>query len=116
MHWHFHKKCYSIVDPKTRLVVKHSEGPIFMKDVEFVVRPGGHKRVLKEKRKNVHAFIKGTRMKSSSTAVRDAVSLHYDPYISNSWHVRGDIKQKVVEAHCVKLCVDNGHAKVLAWM
>jgi hypothetical protein len=33
---------------------------VALSDVSFVVRPGGRNRVLKEKRKNVHAFAVGT--------------------------------------------------------
>lgn len=39
-------------------VCYHAE-QVFMRDVRFVVQPAGHAKVLREKRKNVHAFVRG---------------------------------------------------------
>lgn len=40
------------------LVLDHAE-QVFMSDVRFVVQPAGRERVLREQRKNVHAFVRG---------------------------------------------------------
>lgn len=37
---------------------------IWLKNAEFVIRASGREKVLKEQRKNVHAFVKGTAMMS----------------------------------------------------
>jgi hypothetical protein len=50
---------YSIRDAKTKIVIGHGDA-IFLKDVRFFVQQGGRNRVLKERRKNVHAFVRGT--------------------------------------------------------
>jgi len=54
-----HKNCWSIRDNKTGRVIRHSNN-ISLKDAELVVRKSGREKVLCEKRKNVHAFIRGT--------------------------------------------------------
>ena len=54
-----HKNCWSIRDNQTGRVIKHSNS-VHLKDAELVVRKSGREKVLREKRKNVHAFIKGT--------------------------------------------------------
>ena len=51
-----HKKCYSIRE-KGR-VVAHRE-IVLIEGAKFVVQPAGHAKVLREKRKNVHAYVKG---------------------------------------------------------
>jgi hypothetical protein len=40
------------------LVLTH-EDVVFVRDASFVVQPAGRERVLREKRKNVHAFVRG---------------------------------------------------------
>jgi hypothetical protein len=54
-----HKDCWSVRDSKTRLVISHVDY-IHLQNATLVVRPAGREKVLREKRKNVHAFIKGT--------------------------------------------------------
>jgi hypothetical protein len=53
-----------------------------MRDVELVVNQAGRRRVLREKRKNVHAFVRGQMQRSAKTglAFRDAVPIRYNPY------------------------------------
>lgn len=50
---------YSIRDQKTKRVIGYSSN-LTLKDVKFCVNQTGRERVLREKRKNVHAFIRGT--------------------------------------------------------
>lgn len=53
-----HNGLFSIQDKDTGLVVGHAES-VSMIDCEFKVNESGRQRVLKEKRKNVHAFVIG---------------------------------------------------------
>jgi len=53
-----HKNCWSVRDNKTGKVIDHVRN-IHIKDATLVVRPAGRARVLREGRKNVHAFVKG---------------------------------------------------------
>jgi hypothetical protein len=53
------KKAYSVQNIKTRLVVGvHPE--VLMYDATFKVSEAGRQRVIREKQKNVHAFVVGT--------------------------------------------------------
>lgn len=79
-----HNGMYSI--KQSGLVVAHAER-LCLVDVKFVVNRSGRDRVLKEKKKNVHAFIKG-RVSGScmgTTAIRNDLPMEvtYDPYKYN---------------------------------
>ena len=56
VYYNLHKKCLSVQQGG---IVKFHTEYIVLRDVEFKVSEAGRKRVLKEKRKNVHAFCKG---------------------------------------------------------
>ena len=51
-----HKKCWSA--RQDGLVKFHSQ-QVCLQNCKFVVQPAGRAKVLREKRKNVHAFIRG---------------------------------------------------------
>lgn len=59
VYFNLHKKCFSIQDAKTGLVVAHADA-VNLKDVSFKVSESGRQRVLREKKKNVHAFVVGS--------------------------------------------------------
>ena len=50
---------YSVRDKKTRRVVNH-QSFLLLQDCKFHVSPTGRERVLRERRKNVHAWIEGS--------------------------------------------------------
>lgn len=56
IYWNLHKKVWSIME--NGRVIDHLRRAI-IGNVEFRVRPAGRARVLKEKKKNVHAFVIG---------------------------------------------------------
>tara|TARA_R100000808_G_scaffold24448_1_gene56335 strand:- start:1925 stop:2323 length:399 start_codon:yes stop_codon:yes gene_type:complete len=64
VYYNLHRKCLSVKDRDTGLVVKHTHA-IRIKvskhigTVRFIVSEKGRKRVLKEGRKNVHAYVRG---------------------------------------------------------
>ena len=84
VYFNLHKKLFSVM--QNGIVQDHTHY-IILKDVEFVVRPAGHAKVLKEKKKNVHAFVKGyvdhdedlTKLGTSFYAVK------YNPYRCDSF-------------------------------
>jgi hypothetical protein len=53
-----HKNTFSIRSVKTGRVIGHAD-VVEVKNAQFVVRQAGRERVLKESRKNVHAFVRG---------------------------------------------------------
>jgi hypothetical protein len=62
--WNLHHHVFSLQSNVTEegkrktLVISHCNG-VILKDVTFVVRKAGRERVLKERQKNIHAFVKG---------------------------------------------------------
>jgi len=58
VYWNLHKKCWSVQDCKTNKVIDHIKD-IVLEDAKFIVREGGQKRVRREGKKNVHAFVVG---------------------------------------------------------
>jgi hypothetical protein len=57
VYFNLHKQCLSVRPMGGK--VSHASGVIFT-DVQFVVSKAGRERVLREKRKNVHAYVRGT--------------------------------------------------------
>jgi hypothetical protein len=67
---------------------------ILLRDVTFVVRQAGRQKVLREKRKNVHAFVKGLITRSAMGIDRNGKDLpmriSYNPYVSGSFRTPND--------------------------
>ena len=53
-----HKGCWSVRDSKSGLVICYTDS-VCLRDTKLVVRESSRQKVLANKRKNVHAFIKG---------------------------------------------------------
>ena len=79
-----HKNCWSVRDTKTGRVVNHVDF-IAIHNAKFVVRPAGRAKVLKEQRKNVHAFIRGTASFSLEDAIPATRQISYNPYKNESF-------------------------------
>ena len=80
VYWNLHKKCWSIQDAKSGLVIDHRYD-ITLVLAKLVVRKGGQKRVREEGKKNVHAFAVGyiaQEQDIDSSAYHHKVS--YNPY------------------------------------
>jgi len=58
VYWNLHKSCFSVRSCKTGKVIDHTDY-VCIRDAAFVVQPAGNKRVKKEGKKNVHAFVRG---------------------------------------------------------
>lgn len=73
-----HKDCWSVraAEGENKGRVVGYADSIFLTDATFVVQKGGRERVRREKRKNVHAWIRGRIANSGETAQ----SITYDPY------------------------------------
>ena len=59
VYYNLHKHVWSIKNRKTGLVIAHAN-TVQLVDVEFKVSEAGRQRVIKDKRKNVHAGVAGT--------------------------------------------------------
>ena len=59
VYYNLHKHVFSVRSCKSGLV-EHHVNTVILSDCDFKVSKAGRDRVLKEKRKNVHAGVKGT--------------------------------------------------------
>ena len=75
------KGCWSIKSLKTGRVVAHAQN-LTLKDVIFKVNEAGRQRVIRDKRKNVHAGIVGTIMAPNCTRyqLEHKIPVTYNPY------------------------------------
>jgi hypothetical protein len=95
------KKTFSILHRGK--VIAHSDR-ILLVNCEFIVSQKGRKRVLKEKRRNVHAVIRGTvlaydknsLLKPSLRITEGLTRVSYNPY-------KGDCFYQVINGHPIKL-------------
>ena len=93
VYWNLHKKCWSIQDAKSGLVIDHRYD-ITLEQAKFVVRKGGQKRVREEGKKNVHAFAIGYLMSSKQRSYHDWDRVKYDPYTDNYFMHKGEDHDK----------------------
>ncbi len=92
VHWHLRAKRWSVSTKQdgTWKVVRDRHGDqilykkVVMKDVKFTVQEGGRQRVLREQRKNVHAWMEGELVSASifegNAVVPCGERVKYNPY------------------------------------
>ena len=93
VYWNLHKDCYSIIDwePRSssygRLIEDRPHRPeVWLKDVKFIVQPAGRRRVLKENRKNVHAYLEGQLGVGAAPGIwSDTKWVSYNPYFMTTF-------------------------------
>lgn len=56
--YHLYKQCFSIRDAKSKRILGYAD-QIVIHNVKFIVHQSGRMKVLKERKKNVHAYVKG---------------------------------------------------------
>lgn len=103
-----HTGTWSVRDLGVGRVVDHPRN-VIIKDALFVVRPAGREKVRTEKKKNVHAFIKGYVLSTTFesfdyTTWRKAT---YNPY-ENDTFVDVETGDPVHQAALVSLSIDDG--------
>jgi hypothetical protein len=83
VYFNLHKKCFSVKSLETGRVIDHVM-EICLKDCKFKVSEAGRQRVLKQKRKNVHAGVVGyiTNDKNLNGCL---TRVTYNPYKYNSF-------------------------------
>jgi len=78
-----HKQCLSVKalkgENKGRVIDRPKE--CIIRDAKFVVQPAGREKVIREQRKNVHAFVRGERVDSAKCGKSKGPELiSYNPY------------------------------------
>jgi hypothetical protein len=85
------KNCYSVRHKGK--VIAH-EDKVVLTSVECRVQPAGRAKVLKEKRKNVHAYVKGKVVSQDLLTLGERKRLRYNPYEADHFF-EADSKRKV---------------------
>lgn len=87
-----HKRCYSVQDITGR-VVAHVNN-LLLTDATFKVREAGRNKVLRTKRKNVHAFVIGKVADSAFGIDKEGrdlpVKIRYNPYVAGYFRDEAD--------------------------
>lgn len=90
-------------------VVCHADY-IMLRDVRFTVRPAGRLKVLKEKKKNVHAFVKGYLVeypyKIDIEDLGKWVSITYNPYKYDSFKIINEGMKSIYKAKYVDMFLE----------
>ncbi len=128
VYWNLHKKTYSVRDlsgPNKGRVTSHSDS-ITIKDVTFVVQPAGRARVMRDRVKNVHAFVRGVphdrtdeeinaRMVDQATGRGSWTRVSYNPYKAGSFlSSDGDPISRADLVLCETSEID-GKSQLFAW-
>ena len=107
-----HKDCWSV---RQGGLVKFHCHEVNMRDCDFIVQPAGHARVLKEKKKNVHAFVRGYVTNGNTGKPRHLFTwddIYYNPYKASTFI---DFEDKaVVHADFVDMSIRDKLTPVLA--
>ena len=83
VYYNLHKRCLSV--RHRGKVIKHAKS-VILRDASFRVQPAGRERVLKQKRKNVHAYVAGDLVESfwftqpSTRIWKHKQAVTYNPY------------------------------------
>ena len=91
VYWNLHKKCFSVISlekEKKGLVVAHVN-ELNLDNPVFKVSEKGRQRVLREKKKNVHAYVEGTITSTTSSIVEQ---IKYNPYKLPFFHTEDGTK------------------------
>tara|TARA_Y100001938_G_C8078582_1_gene427678 strand:- start:110 stop:565 length:456 start_codon:yes stop_codon:yes gene_type:complete len=98
---------YSVRSMETRRVIKHLMGDFFIDKAQFIVSKAGRDRVLKEQRKNVHAFIRGELEEANPSrwfngtqglmGIYDGIAT-YNPYLYDTF-VDKETKQPITRSN-----------------
>ena len=110
VYWNLHRNCYSV--QQNGLVVCHAD-KIELKYANFKVSEAGRQRVLKERKKNVHAFVTGY-LYDGDEERRYDISIVYNPYKYDSFRLRYSDRVAVLTADFVSLQSENGKGSILA--
>ena len=116
VYWNLHKNLWSVKDLKTGKVIGHAP-LIYLRECQYKVSESGRQRVLREKRKNVHAGVKGYLSYNLLRHCNRVGRFTYNPYkYKNFVDVRS--KQALFNSeHCVLSTskFDNKNRPITLW-
>lgn len=93
-----HKKCFSVRHKGKVVGYLHDNEQLALTNVKFVVQPAGRAKVLRENKKNVHAFVRGEYVGFENNLTNnlyfgkfedlDFYAVSYNPYKSDKFVVK----------------------------
>ena len=90
VYWNIQKRVWSVRNKATGRVVWHSPC-LRLENCKFTVQAGGRARVLREKQKNIHAFVEGNLVESAlPDGPLDCEAVTYNPYKHETFVRRRD--------------------------
>ena len=109
VYFNLHKHVFSVRQCSTGRVILHTD-KVHIRDPQFVVRKSGRDRVLREGKKNVHAFVRGeiTHFDDFDPDYLDYSLVSYNPYKHDTFVDVQDVtpvrtaKRAVLEVRQVK--------------
>ncbi len=104
LYWNFNRKVWSIRDPGTRRVTGWTTSCL-LENCTLRVSEAGRQRVLRERRKNVHAYIEGDISLKVNDGERPMARLRYNPYETECF-VDKDTGRRVDTATAVRFNFD----------
>ena len=112
IYFNLHKKVYSV--RQSGKVVEHTKH-IILKDCRFLVSQAGREKVLREKKKNVHAGVSGYVVDSiPEYKIYSEQKLTYNPYMYKGFVAINDPYEIVQWADYVDLECEDGTTSVSA--
>ena len=103
VYFNLHKKGWSIRQSGASVI--HADF-VEIKEPQFVVQQGGNARVRREKRKNVHAFVRGYLTERVGIFPKNQKLVTYNPYKHTSFVERGTDKP-ICNAEYAVLYINN---------
>jgi hypothetical protein len=79
VYFNLHTHLFSVKDMKTGKVVAHGNN-IILEDVSYKVSEAGRQRVLREQKKNVHAYVVGKFVGTAESMAVPMRQAYYNPY------------------------------------
>ena len=112
VYWNLHKHCFSVraLDgPNKGRVIEHTD-KIAMLLPTFVVQAAGRAKVLRERKKNVHAFVRGLRVHNTTMVTNITASCwqraSYNPYKHATWVDQAG-NELTNAAYCLLTAIDS---------
>lgn len=91
------KKIFSIRDAKTRRVIAYGTD-IVLSNIKMCVQKSGRERVIREKWKNIHAFVSGTYEGVNFVNLnQDWEAVYYNPYTTETF-INNTTKEPIFRA------------------
>jgi hypothetical protein len=111
VYFNLHKKVFSV--RQSGRIVEHTKH-VLLKDCRFLVGQAGRKKVLQEKRKNVHAGVSGYVVDHVPNVPEYSSELTYNPYKHETFVSKDDPCEPVDHSDYAELTCGNGWRNVEA--